>query len=303
MERHLKQCLDSIVNQTYRSLEIICVNDGSTDGSLAMLEEYANKDSRIVLLNQKNLGPLLARNNGIKHMKGEYLFFIDADDYLEHDAIKTLHDQMVKDGTQIALANFILGDKPNYKFQDTLINVDDVLADVSNCKSRMFPCWGMLIGQCFVDNEFKGYRLCEDELFALDLFVDTDKVSFNPKPLITYRDPSAKNVHIGNFDRYYQGYLAAKEFYKMVGEFRPNLHTYAKCRMLMHTFYSYFCGIMSKDSNKEKLAEMKITIKENRKAVITNSKAVMTVRLISILSYFGLWLPSSLFRVYIKLRG
>jgi len=83
VEKYLPKCLDSLVNQTYQDLEIICVNDGSTDGSLEILEQYAVKDNRIKVVSQENQGPSETRNKGIDIAKGEWMMFVDSDDWLE----------------------------------------------------------------------------------------------------------------------------------------------------------------------------------------------------------------------------
>jgi glycosyltransferase involved in cell wall biosynthesis len=91
VEKYLRECLDSVIHQTLKDLEIICVNDGSTDGSLAILEEYAKKDSRIIIIKQKNQGQGAARNRALKIAKGEYVQFLDSDDYLSKDACEILY--------------------------------------------------------------------------------------------------------------------------------------------------------------------------------------------------------------------
>lgn len=83
VEAFLPKCLDSLVNQTYRDIEIICVNDGSTDGSLEILQEYAEKDERIKVISRENRGVSESRNEGIEHASGEWLMFVDSDDWLE----------------------------------------------------------------------------------------------------------------------------------------------------------------------------------------------------------------------------
>ena len=84
-ERHLEKCLKSVIEQTYKNLEIILVNDGSTDMSKKICEEYQKKDLRIVLLNQSNMGPAETRNRGLSIATGEYISFIDSDDYIDKD--------------------------------------------------------------------------------------------------------------------------------------------------------------------------------------------------------------------------
>lgn len=91
VENYLRQCLDSILNQTYTDFEVICVNDGSTDNSLNILNEYAQKDSRIKVISQKNKGPSKARNVGLKHANSEYICFIDSDDKIEPDFFEKLY--------------------------------------------------------------------------------------------------------------------------------------------------------------------------------------------------------------------
>ncbi len=88
VEKYLRKCLDSVCSQTYRNLEILCVNDGSTDGSASILEEYAAKDERIKILSQKNAGQGAARNLALNHATGEWVTGVDADDFLETDAIE-----------------------------------------------------------------------------------------------------------------------------------------------------------------------------------------------------------------------
>lgn len=90
VEKYLARCLESVVNQTYENLEIICVNDGSTDTSKVILEDYSKRDQRIRVINQSNGGLSNARNTGIDVSKGEYITFIDSDDYVADDYIEFL---------------------------------------------------------------------------------------------------------------------------------------------------------------------------------------------------------------------
>ena len=85
-DKYLKECLDSLINQTYEDIEVICVNDGSTDNSLQILEEYFRKDNRIKIINKENGGVSSARNAGLKIASGEFITFVDDDDYLDFNA-------------------------------------------------------------------------------------------------------------------------------------------------------------------------------------------------------------------------
>ena len=94
VEAYLRQCLDSVLNQTMSDWEAICVNDGSTDGSAGILEEYATRDSRFKVIAQKNGGLSSARNTGLDAAKGDYVLFLDSDVWLEPNALETLSQQL-----------------------------------------------------------------------------------------------------------------------------------------------------------------------------------------------------------------
>ena len=91
VEKYLEQCLDSVIAQSFEDIEVICVNDGSTDSSLEILKRYADNDSRIKIISQKNKGAGAARNVGIENAAGEYVYFMDSDDYLNSDAFERLN--------------------------------------------------------------------------------------------------------------------------------------------------------------------------------------------------------------------
>ena len=92
-EQYLSQALDSVINQTLKDIEVICVDDGSTDKSLTVLQEYAQKDDRFVILTQKNKFAGAARNKGLDIANGEYVYFMDSDDYLsDENVLKSLYE-------------------------------------------------------------------------------------------------------------------------------------------------------------------------------------------------------------------
>ncbi len=90
VEKYLRECLDSVINQTLREIEIICVNDGSTDSSGEIVQEYAKRDCRIVYVEQQNSGQSIARNIGLERVKGEWIYFLDADDYIDLDCLEEM---------------------------------------------------------------------------------------------------------------------------------------------------------------------------------------------------------------------
>ena len=97
VENYLRQCLNSITGQTLKNIEIICVDDSSTDGSKRILEEYAKKDERVKIITQPNKGAGAARNNGLSVAKGKYLSFLDSDDFFEPDMLEHAYNKAEED--------------------------------------------------------------------------------------------------------------------------------------------------------------------------------------------------------------
>jgi glycosyltransferase involved in cell wall biosynthesis len=104
-EKYLKRCIDSLLCQTLQTIEILCVNDGSTDNTSAILDEYAQKDSRITVFNQENKGPGAARNTALDNAKGKYILFCDSDDTLEPDAAFECSEAIEKNNVDVVIFN------------------------------------------------------------------------------------------------------------------------------------------------------------------------------------------------------
>ena len=107
VEKYLRKCLESVINQTYKDIEIICVNDGSTDGSLAILNEYAQKDDRIKVINKNNGGLSSARNSGLDSANGEYCYFVDSDDWIELNTLEKLVNIIEKNDVETVVHSMV----------------------------------------------------------------------------------------------------------------------------------------------------------------------------------------------------
>ena len=118
-EKYLRECLDSVINQTLKEIEIICVDDGSTDSSLNILKEYANKDNRFTIITQQNLHAGVARNAGLTVVKGEYVSFLDSDDYIKFEYLEKLYNKIVLEKADICICKkFILDSRTNIVKED-----------------------------------------------------------------------------------------------------------------------------------------------------------------------------------------
>lgn len=156
-EKYLRQCLDSVINQTYENLEIIIVNDGSTDSSTSICEEYTRKDKRVYVYHKSNTGVSDSRNIGIQISSGEYLMFMDADDYwLDYRIIERFVSIAINQGLDLLKGNYM-------EFSETSqINVEDIpisqtLRDIT-CDSSEFLIKSLhgnyFIWQCLFKRDF-----------------------------------------------------------------------------------------------------------------------------------------------------
>ena len=103
VEEYLPACIESILNQTYRDLEILLIDDGSTDNSGKICDEYAEKDKRCIVIHQQNKGSSGARNTGLDNAKGEYISFIDGDDYIHPQMLEILYKEIEKENCDFAM--------------------------------------------------------------------------------------------------------------------------------------------------------------------------------------------------------
>jgi glycosyltransferase involved in cell wall biosynthesis len=144
-EKYLKQCLDSVTGQTLKEIEIICVDDGSTDTSLQILKQFENGDSRIKVIQQKNAGAGAARNNGLSVAKGEYLSFLDSDDFFEPDMLEKAYNQAKHGSAQVV----VFGSDQYYEETDEFKSVSWTL------RKAALPPYRPMYFRTFTDNVFK----------------------------------------------------------------------------------------------------------------------------------------------------
>ena len=203
VEKYLPKCLDSILCQTFSNIEIICVNDGSTDNSRKILEEYKNKDSRIIIVDKKNGGLSSARNAGMKVAKGEFFSFIDSDDWIDASMLEKLYKNITSLDTDISICAVHQFDEANQKIDDsnpyyTLEYFDSSFDNKSFSYKETKPfimdvcvmAWNKLYRRSLIDKcqaEFPDGLIFEDGPFFFTIFFKTQKVSIVREFLYHYR--------------------------------------------------------------------------------------------------------------------
>ncbi|MBE6462776.1 MAG: glycosyltransferase [Alphaproteobacteria bacterium] len=171
---YLRQSIESVINQTFTNWELICINDGSTDNSLEILEEYASKDPRITIIDQENQGLSCARNNGIKKSTGKYIAFIDSDDFYATNFLECLYSQTGL-GFDIIGCNFEKMTIKNDKFKNTtahpIIYKDALKVLLHKNNFIHFNVWNKLYKRSVIsDIEFVPHIYYEDWVYNCQVF-------------------------------------------------------------------------------------------------------------------------------------
>lgn len=212
-EKYLKQCLDSVVNQTLKNIEIIVVNDGSTDNSLQIIQEYVNKYSNVKLINKQNEGCYKARNIGLEVADGEYIAFLDSDDYIESNMYEKLYLKAKQTNADIVSADYyILNDKKLKtvklssmiklleKTNNTLIGAEKLILDAIHW-SRIFK------KQMLFEKNIKFHSdiyMADDAFFHIITMLNAGKIVYISDILYTYRisrkDSITSSYNERNFD-------------------------------------------------------------------------------------------------------
>lgn len=131
VEKYINKCLDSILNQTLTDIEIIIINDGSNDKSLEICKQYSEKDSRIILIDKKNEGVSVARNKGIEVSKGEYILFVDSDDWIDENSCEIMYKEIQKNKADLFFCNHVreygtTRDYIDYGLDEKIIEKDEI---------------------------------------------------------------------------------------------------------------------------------------------------------------------------------
>ncbi|VMD49774.1 glycosyl transferase family protein [Streptococcus pneumoniae] len=192
VENYLRKCLDSIITQTYKNIEIVVVNDGSTDASGEICKEFAEIDHRITYIEQENAGLSAARNTGLENMSGDYVTFVDSDDWIELDYVETLYKKITEYQADIAVGNYysfnesegmfyfhISGDSYYEKVYDN-VSIFENLYETQEMKSfALISAWGKLYkARLFEQLRFDMGKLGEDGYLNQKVYLLSEKVVY-----------------------------------------------------------------------------------------------------------------------------
>ncbi len=249
VEKYLRKCILSIINQTYKNLEIICINDGSSDKSPEILDSIAAQDSRIKVIHQENRGLMSVRARGIGEAKGEYIAFVDSDDYCKPNMMETLINAAVQNSADIAVSGFEVVDLEDKRLfavtpgKKTLKREEALKALIFEDyrESGLYPVWNKL----YKKELFKNYtpsktvvNLGEDQYMNLMMIDGADKVAFVPDICYAYVQHGAsimKTPKLSHIDDFFGLWEEKERFIEKLGLLKTNKK---------EVFEAYFTSIL-----------------------------------------------------------
>jgi len=264
VEKYLEECLESAVNQTLKEIEIIAVNDGSTDNSLNILEKYELKYDNFKIINQENKGLSAARNTGLRACSGKYVYFLDSDDFIDINAMEYCYKEAEKYNLDILTFDAKIFFDDDYESKNTIEDYDrvDKLCEkvmrgeefyVYSNKKDLYksPVWLNFYNRDYIEKNhlyFYDGVVHEDEIHTLRSYILAERIKYTPKAFFYRRirknSITTAPININRIDSYY---VVVEEFYKVMNELNINEDTKKIILSKANLFYSYcirFCDIL-----------------------------------------------------------
>lgn len=304
VEPYLKRCLDSVIKQTYKNLQIIVVDDGSTDNSGKICDEYAKKDGRIEVIHKKNGGISSARNKGIKSVHGDFIVFVDSDDYVDKNYVSILYGELTKEDADMAVVGhkIIYCDRQIVKRNDKNCSMlsREALNSLLYDKCIDVSCWGKI----YKKSLFKGVvypegKIFEDSAVTYKLFMNSKRIAVSSETPYFYTKKRKTSITTTKFSRDKYDLIEATERMTkdILGTF-PDLRQACE-RRLMWAYLSTACQLAeSTRPESEDIKRLMNYIKKNRKKVLKDRNNSKRDRFALLSSYFGFWIFRIIWKTY-----
>lgn len=310
-EEYLYESINSILNQSFTDFEVICVNDGSTDQSLRILNNLKKEDNRIIIIDKQNGGCGSARNVGIENASGDYIYFFDPDDYVNNTALEKLYENAENNNSDIVLSqiawyqegNKINFDKPGFDLDALFTDVDfnRFTFNYSDIKDYVlnsyFAPWTKLYKNSFLKENsfrFEEHIAFDDVPFHVQTIIESQRISFVPEAFYYYRTNNSGSVNntSSNAPDIIRICDIVEEFLKeksLFETFKPNFYKFKTIQLLLYiissnseTYYKYVKNEFLKMNIEENILSDELL--ENYNMVI-NSKDYTEYRQMRNVSY------------------
>lgn len=297
VEKHLENCIKSILSQSYTDIEVILVDDGSKDGSGAICDRFASEDSRVRVIHKENGGVATARNTGIDEKKGEFYCFVDADDTVHPNYLLNMYNLIKEHNADIAMSAYYFvwedGRKQrtrNKEYPDSHVFVDtgrEALGKMLYSKVYAPSSNSKLFRSSKIKVHYPPYAIGEDMLASVDYFMQADKVVMSNEPHYYYMQHEESVMHSVNPDKVFQLVTTGDEMMKIVSEKCPENKSAAAYYIVEKNIDAYF-RISTVSGQKDKLDIIRNTIKKYAPVVEKDTGAHLHIRKDAKVAKFGM---------------
>lgn len=271
IENFIEKCLESIQSQTYQNIEIIIVDDGSTDGTAKYCDDFCETEPRARVIHQKNKGLSEARNVGIKESTSEFITFVDGDDMVAGDYVKKLLASLIKNDSDIAVCGFTMApsNKSEHPKNETISGEDATIKLLTELENYQIVSWNKIYKKSlFIDIKFPAGKKHEDSLTTYRLFAASKKVSFISDALYYYIKREDSIMNSEKLKDHLNAKLdAASEVKKY---FKDNKKLFAAAEISELLAYNSFLDNIYSGRLKESPKKYIKAIKKNRKKLFKN---------------------------------
>lgn len=307
VEAYLEICLKSIVEQTYENLEIILIDDGSPDQCPQICEAYAKRDKRICVIHQENQGLAVARNTGLQHITGEYVLFVDSDDFLDKEFCTRVISVIEKEKCDIVIGKVVTVDEQDNYIKsecEYTINKFEILDNFQAMKEIVSEkrvtgySWGKLYKrELLADITYPKGKLYEDRFTIYKYFAKAKKVCFCPDAIAYYRMRKDSITHSLNLGRYYDLLEAEKEVLQFCIKQYPELVEMEEAYYFGRFVHIWITFFDSKNKN-----EIKNLVKMMKK-VYKEYGRKKNIKIMHKISYKMIFFMPSFYRKVIRQMG
>jgi len=275
VEECLNRCVDSILNQTYKNIEIILVDDGSPDKCGKICDRYAAKDNRIQVLHKENGGLSSARNAGIEIANGEYYTFLDSDDWVDNRYIEKLYTLIKETESDISVCNFEKVYSEDTKLENSKIeiyeftNIEALEQLTGRFYIQLVTAWGKLYHRSlFKDIRYPVCKIHEDEYIAHHLYYKANKIVMTTEKLLYYwqREDSITGIGFNLRNKIYAGraFKERAEFLDKLGLYGPRDRAYRSTFINYRQIYEHIDEVENKEEILKEFLDLKSNLRKGK---------------------------------------
>lgn len=296
-EDYLPKCLDSIVNQTYSNLQVVIIDDGSKDRSLSIAQKYAKQYPYIEVYHQENQGVASTRNNLLDKVKGDYVLFVDSDDWCELDMVEFLVDKSINFNADVTICSNVINDAPvDLSYIEYPLDKNEIIKKFLFHKELRGSLCNKLVKSSLLHNlKFRtDVSYGEDALFCWHFFLKSNIVYVTTKELYHYRMNANSICHSSFSKKKLSGHFVWQQICMETATWYPQFLNIAQARHCIEDILLLRDAAHCKYKNKKDIEMLQRTVRNTRKYLnkvdITSSR----MKLYAIISSYSYWLSSKI---------